>query len=220
MNAAQRMLKRIRVEWQRSFVTRLLFEFPFLLWGRGSGRGGPLFRNLCAMGPGTKAQLTRVLFGTSTLLCLAVSNCRVAGCAKKSAEGEAQEKSPQSRVNRGTNGEVTITLDAAAQKTIGLTLTQLVAAQFAPELKAYGRVLDPLPLVSQITDLAAAQVTAQASQSELQRLQTLAGQNNASQRAVQAAEAAAARDQLQLQSGRLRLIGTWGTAIVQPPDLP
>src|SRR5712692_2412980 len=33
------------VQWQRSFVTGLLLEFPLLLWRRGSGRGGRLYRD-------------------------------------------------------------------------------------------------------------------------------------------------------------------------------
>src|SRR5262249_19008214 len=88
-----------------------------------------------------------------------------------------------------------------------------------PEIKAYGNVLQAAPLATQVADITAAQAASQASQAELLRLRTLAGQNNASQRALQAAEAAAARDQSQLESSRLRLTATLGAPLANRPDL-
>ena len=149
----------------------------------------------------------------------------LAGCSPKSGEpagiaaGE-KEKPPQSRVSRGPNGEAVITLDAATQKTMGLETAVLSSAQLGPEVKAYGRVLEDGSLAAQMAELSAAQATRQASQSELQRVRTLAGQNNASQRALQAAEAAAARDEAQVESARLRLVGSWGSALAGHAELP
>jgi len=90
----------------------------------------------------------------------------------------------------------------------------------SPELKAYGRVLDPAPLAGIVSELATAQTTAQASEAELKRLKTLAAQNNASDRALQAAQAAAVRDQTQVHAVLLRLLTGWGEALVQRNDLP
>jgi multidrug efflux pump subunit AcrA (membrane-fusion protein) len=70
-----------------------------------------------------------------------------------------------------------------------------------------------------VTDLASAQAAGEASQAEVKRLQTLAAQNNASQRALQTAEAAAARDHAQVEAARLRLLASWGGAIAQKTDL-
>jgi multidrug efflux pump subunit AcrA (membrane-fusion protein) len=153
-----------------------------------------------------------------------VAAALVTGCSRSAkepaAEPPAKATEPESRVKHGTNGEVVITLDAATQKVIGLQSTALEAAQLKPELKAYGRVLDASPLASLVAELAVAQAASQASQAELKRLQTLAGDKNASERALQAAEAAAVRDQAQVESARLRLVSGWGSAIAGRRDLP
>ena len=148
----------------------------------------------------------------------------VAGCSPSSKEPAAappaKPAEPESRVKHGTNGEVVITLDAATQKVMGLQTAALSAAQLKPEVKAYGRVLDTSPLVALVAELTVAQAASEASQAELKRLKTLAGQNNASERALQAAEAAAARDQVQVESARLRVLSGWGSAIAGQRDLP
>jgi hypothetical protein len=87
-------------------------------------------------------------------------------------------------------------------------------------MKAYGRVLDGGQMAAQVSEMAAASATSEASQKEVERLKTLAGQNNASQRALQTAEAAAARDQALVQAARLRLVGAWGSTLASRPDLP
>src|SRR4029077_12761487 len=93
-------------------------------------------------------------------------------------------------------------------------------AQISPELKGYGRVLDPAPLVALINELAGARAAYAASSNELARLKTLAGQGNASARALQAAEAAALRDQLAVQSAQDRLALSWGKVVADQTDLP
>src|SRR5262249_51184308 len=60
---------------------------------------------------------------------------------------------------------------------------------------------------------------AAASDAELKRLQALSTQNNASERALQAAQAAAVRDKSQVQSIQLRLLTSWGSGIAQRQDL-
>src|SRR3954464_10564213 len=128
----------------------------------------------------------------------------VLSCSKKEKEEHAAEKSPEasaepeSHVKRGTNGEVIITLDADTQKTMGLQTAPLKSAQWKPQLKGYGRVLDPAPLAALVAELITAQAASAASEAELKRAQSLAAQNNASARALQTAEAAAARDQAQV----------------------
>ena len=83
----------------------------------------------------------------------------------------------------------------------------------SPELKGYGKVLDPAPLAALVTELASAQAAYTASSNELARLKTLEGQGNASARALQTAEAAAQRDHLAVQSARERLTLSWGKAV-------
>ncbi len=147
------------------------------------------------------------------------------GCSRQteSAGPAAEAKGklePESRVHRGTNGEVLIKLDVQTQKLMGLETAALTPLSLKPEVKAYGRVLDTTPLALLVTDLATAQAASEASQAELKRLKTLAAQNNASERALQAAAAAATRDQAQVQSARTRLLLNWGSGIAARPDLP
>ena len=161
-----------------------------------------------------------------------------AGCSKQAEENKEQketavqpmgekteksaaagEKEPESRVKRDTNGTVVITLDSPTQKLIGLQTAEIKAAKLSPELKGYGRVLDASPLVSLVAELTTAQAANEESQAELSRLKTLAGQNNASERALQAGEAADAHDRAQVVATRLKLVASWGTVIAHREDL-
>lgn len=156
---------------------------------------------------------------------LILSSILMAGCSHKDkdeAKPPAAEKLAEleSHVKRGTNGATIVSFDTATQKLMGLETTALQPAQLAPELKGYGRVLDVAPLSALVSDLMTARAASAASQAELGRLKTLAAQNNASERSLQAAEAAAARDQSQAESARLRLLTSWGRAIAERPDLP
>jgi hypothetical protein len=159
-----------------------------------------------------------------------VSGMLLAGCGSEKKKEEAKDvketasekaaPETESRVKHGTNGEVIITVEAKLQQTIGLQTAGLEAAQLSPELKAYGRVLDPSGLASLVAEFVTADAASQASQAEFKRLKILAEQSNASERAVQTAQAAAVHDQAQLQSVRLRLLAGWGSAISQRSDLP
>lgn len=133
---------------------------------------------------------------------------------------DAKDAKPESRLSRDTNGNVVVKLDQETQKLIGLKAEALTAAQLTPEIKAYGRVLDPAPLAALITELATAQAAYAASSNELARLKALSASGNASARALQAAEASELHDQLQMQSARDRLVMAWGKWVVEQPDLP
>src|SRR5438270_13323978 len=68
----------------------------------------------------------------------------------EATSGKAAEA--PSRVKHGTNGEVIVTIEAKLQPAIGLEFAPLQAAQLTPELKAYGRTVDPSPLASVVAD--------------------------------------------------------------------
>ena len=131
-----------------------------------------------------------------------------------------EEKKEESHVQHGTNGETFLKLDKEAREHAGLKTAVLEAAELKPELKAFGRVLDPAPLVTAMTDIAVSRTQLEASMKEAERLKVLFGQNqNASARAVEMAEAAVKRDQIAAQAAQLRLVSTWGKEMAQRPDL-
>ncbi len=69
----------------------------------------------------------------------------------KERTADAQGDKPvvaKSRVEHGTNGEAVVTLDLSTQRLIGLQTAALEAATQSSAVKAYGRVLDPSPLLA------------------------------------------------------------------------
>jgi len=100
---------------------------------------------------------------------------------------EAAREKPvaaKSRASFGTNGEAVVTLDEETQKRIALKVQPVAPGTITPELKGYGRVLDPAPLAALSAELAAAEAALAASQKEFDRLRVLSEQQNASDRAL------------------------------------
>lgn len=159
------------------------------------------------------------------LLAAAGLACFLAGCDKKHEghEGHDHDEPPagaESRVRRAADGSVSLTLDAETQKRIALQTAPLAPATLPREVKAFGRVLDPAPLGLLVMELGAAQTARDASARELQRVKTLAEGQNASARAVEAAETAVRRDDIALEAVRLKLATGWGRALADQADLP
>jgi hypothetical protein len=139
-------------------------------------------------------------------------------------ELESEREKPvaaKSRVKPGANGEATLTLEDEAQNRIALQVEPVRPAKLDPELKGFGRVLDPAPLAALAAELASAQAALAASEKEFDRLKLLnAQEKNASDRAVQMAEATARRDQILVESVRTRLALAWGQAVADQAGLP
>jgi len=132
-----------------------------------------------------------------------------------------EEKKEQSVVQHGTNGDVYLKLDKEAQEHSGIKIAPLAALELKPQVKAYGRVLDPSMLATQLVDIGTAEATVAASAKEFERLKTLNGQNqNVSARSLEAAEAAVKRDQILLEAAKARLRLAWGDTIANRKDLP
>lgn len=125
----------------------------------------------------------------------------------------------ESKVTRSANGETVVTINEETQNRIALKVAALTGARLEPEVKGYGRVLDPAPLSSLVAELVSSRATAEASQKDLERLKVLSAQNNTSDRALQAAEAAAQRDRALTDSARQRLLVAWGGAMADRADL-
>jgi hypothetical protein len=142
-----------------------------------------------------------------------------AGDHPAAAQAELGKQSTAAQVSRDTNGNAVVKLNEQTQKKLGIVVESPAAFPMSPELRGYGKVLDPAPLAALVTELAAAQAAATASSNELARLETLALQGNASARALQTAEATAQRDRQATQSLRDRLTLSWGKAVAERLDL-
>jgi hypothetical protein len=123
-------------------------------------------------------------------------------------------------VKQDANGNAVLTLDTNTQRRIELQIQTLVPIAHSPEMKGYGKVIDPTPLVTEVAEIASDQAAYAASSNDLVRLKILESQGNTSAHAVQTAEAAALRDQLAFQSARDRLTLSWGNAMAEQKDLP
>ena len=130
-----------------------------------------------------------------------------------------EEAADQSFVQQDANG-VRIKLDRDTQVRMGLKVAPLAPVQVQPEVKAFGRVLDPAPLVQEMAERASAQAALEASTKEFDRLKTLVQGQNASARALESAEAAVKRDQATFDAAQARLLLAWGKALASRQDLP
>jgi hypothetical protein len=155
-------------------------------------------------------------------LAVALLSVLLADCSRSVDKSAHESAGPAKEAGEppqaGSRGLVK--LDTRVQHRLHLKVEPLTAITTSAELKGYGRVLDPTPLASLVTELASAQAAATASGKEFARLQSLQEDNNASIRALQAAEAAATRDRLLVQSARDRLALAWGQTVSQRTDLP
>jgi hypothetical protein len=142
-----------------------------------------------------------------------------AASGEKPAEKASDEEAGPT-VETDTNGNVVININDELQGEIGIKVAGVKPDSFSPEFKGYGRVLDPAPLAALMTELATDQAVYAASSNELVRLKTLAAENNASARALQAAEATAQHDQLAIQSAKDRLRLAWGPTLSAREDFP
>ncbi|MEI7729502.1 MAG: hypothetical protein WCO56_08010 [Verrucomicrobiota bacterium] len=134
---------------------------------------------------------------------------------KEEAHGEQKE----SFLQHTTNGQTFLKLDAAAQARSGLQVAALTVAQLKPEVKTFGRVLDPAPLAAMVSELAVIENAMQAALKEQERLRRLAQDQNASARAIEAAETTVQQSRLQIAAIQERIALAWGKAVASRSDL-
>ena len=142
---------------------------------------------------------------------------RRAPAADKAAAPD--EDAGASGVSHDEQGNTVVKMDDDTQGDAGIVVANPAAGQWNPEVKGYGRVLDPAPLVGLVNDLATARAAAAASAQELERQKTLSAQSNTSVRALQTAQAAVDHDQLAVQAAKNSLALGWGTALAGRDDL-
>jgi hypothetical protein len=135
-------------------------------------------------------------------------------------EKDKEEKKEPQIVQHGTNGETFLKLDKAAQEKMGLKVAPLEKTEVSPETRSFGKVLDPAPLATLMIDLTTARASLDASTKEFERLKQLFSQNqNASARALEAAEALMKKDQIQVEAAQARLSLAMGAATLAKFDL-
>ena len=137
----------------------------------------------------------------------------LAGCSKSAPEvaAAAPEKAE-------AQSEAGLKLDADTQERIGLKVELPVATQLQPETKGYGQVIDPATLTAAVADLESARAAAEVSSKELERQKTLAAQQNASARMLEAAKAASTHDGLAFESALAKFKLDWGSALAEGSD--
>lgn len=144
-----------------------------------------------------------------------------AGRSPKSGE-PADEAHPheESRVHRGTNGEVTLQIDLATQQRMGLKIATVTNRLQPAEFRAYGRILDSAPLAQAVTEVAGLQAAVSTSRKEAERARTLFAQNqNASARSVEVAQSTLQRDEIAQEAAQFRLLTLAGSAVAGRDDL-
>ena len=167
--------------------------------------------------------MIKKIIGIVTCLILVAGLVLAYLMSSKEQAAEREREKPVATVvklSQNTKGEAVVSIDEETQKRIGLAVAPLVSAELAPEIKGYGRVIDPALFSASVADLVSSQATADASQKEVERLRVLSGQDNASTRALQGAEAAAVRDGAAAEASRQRLLTAWGKAFSERRDLP
>jgi hypothetical protein len=143
------------------------------------------------------------------------------GCSK----GPDADDKPKASADAGTNsadadaGKGGVTVDAETQGRFGLKIATPAAAQWQPQMHAVGWVVDTPALVADASDYAAAQAAAGASQNDLERTRKLAEENNASTRALETAQAAAAHDVMALKALQAKFRVTWGAQLAGATNL-
>ncbi|HEV2696311.1 MAG TPA: hypothetical protein VG347_25730 [Verrucomicrobiae bacterium] len=136
----------------------------------------------------------------------------LAGCSKPATDkpADATDK-PDAQPKAG------VTMDAETQQRIGLKIESPAAAQWQPEVKGYGVVIDPATLSSALMNLETARAAADVSGKELERLKTLT--DNVSAHTLEAATGDARRDSLALQSAVVKFKQDWGSALATDGEL-
>src|SRR5256885_2087539 len=78
----------------------------------------------------------------------AIAALLVSSCSVKHEAPETKAPVEASRVSRTQKGEPVVKLDHETQERIALVVAPLEAASLRPQITAFGRVMDPSPLVA------------------------------------------------------------------------
>jgi hypothetical protein len=156
--------------------------------------------------------MKKYLLGLLACLVLAVIGSHWIGePSVKTAEAAKPEEKPK---------ENPLQIPPEKRAAAGITLKKPAEISLTPEIRAYGRALDPAPLATLVAEQETARTALSVSEKELGRVKKLfdAG-GNATAQALETAEAAVLRDRAALASTRARLLAAWGPALSAVADL-
>jgi hypothetical protein len=137
----------------------------------------------------------------------------------KGGEAKGGDEEEGARVSHDESGRAVIKMDDETQGKLGLLVAKPSAAEQSPELKCYGRVLDPAPLAALMAELASDEAAWTASSNTFVRQKNLITTGNTTQEKLQVAEAAALRDQLSVLAVKDRLTLAWGRGVAEQTNL-
>lgn len=129
----------------------------------------------------------------------------------------ADEDENKTTVTHDTNGNVVVGMEDEAQGNAGIVVANPAAAEFSPEVKTYGHVVDPAPIADLMVQLAAAEATFDNSHEELERTKTLKAENNTSERAFQSALATYKENMVAAVGIRTKIQLAWGDKLADWP---
>ena len=116
--------------------------------------------------------------------------------------------------------EFTVTLEQKKWKALGFEMAKLEKARLTPRRVAFGRVLDPTPLATLDSELAAIEAALSASRAEYDRTQKLlAAGENTSRKSAETAEAQFRADEIKASGLSRAALLQWG-ATFSPLDAP
>jgi len=145
-------------------------------------------------------------------LLLLAAGCHRQGAPEADAASAAAVPAP---------GADRIQLDSEAREGAGIELAAAVPRRLEPEVLAFGRVLDPAPVSLAVAGLEQRRANALAADRELRRVEKLAAdRQNASQRELEQARAAAVSARAELEMARARVAASLGSALARSADLP
>ena len=121
---------------------------------------------------------------------------------------------PEEEEEHAEKEKKTEALDDEAMERMGLETTALTAASWREQVKAFGRVVDPSPLVALDNERRTAEAALKASEAEAERSRKLfASGENIARKTLELAEATVAADRIKLQSTERRFLLEWGPVI-------
>jgi multidrug efflux pump subunit AcrA (membrane-fusion protein) len=132
------------------------------------------------------------------------------GCSKSGGGGDSDDSLSPKKDGETKAG---VTMDSGTQDKLGIVVTNPAVAEWRPEITAYGRVLDPIPLTDLLADLHRSELALKLAEQEFDRVKLLKNGNNISLKAFQEAEGNYLQTLTDVSAARRKVESMWGKKI-------